>query len=46
MAGLVYISEILSIIARQSTGRPGMEEIKGQTIDISEWLDFSFYDFI
>jgi hypothetical protein len=21
-----------------------MEEIKGQTIDISEWLDFSFYD--
>jgi hypothetical protein len=44
--GLVYISEILSIIARQSTGRPGMEEIKGQTIDISEWLDFSFYDLV
>jgi hypothetical protein len=44
--GLVYISEILSIIARQSTGRPGMEEIKGQMIDISECLDFSFYDLI
>jgi hypothetical protein len=44
--GLVYISEILSIIARPSTGRPGMEEIKGQTIDISEWLDFSFYDLV
>jgi hypothetical protein len=44
--GLVYISEILSIIARQSTGQPGMEEIKGQTIDISEWLDFLFYDLV
>jgi hypothetical protein len=23
-----------------------MEEIKGQTIDISEWLDFSFYNLV
>jgi hypothetical protein len=44
--GLTYISEILSIIARPSTGRPGMEEIKGQTINNSEWLDFLFYDLI
>jgi hypothetical protein len=44
--GFVYISEILSIIARQSTGRPGMEEIIGQTIDILERLDFSFYDLV
>jgi hypothetical protein len=23
-----------------------LEEIKGQTIDISEWLDFSIYDLV
>jgi hypothetical protein len=28
------------------TGRPGLEEIKGDTIDISEWLDFEFYDYV
>jgi hypothetical protein len=38
------MAEILSITARASTGRPGMEEITGNTIDISEWLDFDFYD--
>jgi hypothetical protein len=27
-------------------GKTGMEEIKGQTIDIAEWLDFSFYDLV
>jgi hypothetical protein len=42
--GLVYIAEIASITARGPTGRPGMEEILGQTVDISEWLDFDFYD--
>jgi hypothetical protein len=35
-----------SLDFRQNTGRPGMEEIKGQTINISEWLDFSFYDMV
>jgi hypothetical protein len=42
--GLVYMAEILSITARGSNQRPGLEEITGQTIDISEWLDFEFYD--
>jgi hypothetical protein len=42
--GLVYIAEIASITARGPTGRPGMEEILGQMVDISEWLDFDFYD--
>jgi hypothetical protein len=23
-----------------------MEEVKGETIDISEWLDFEFYDYV
>jgi hypothetical protein len=44
--GIVYVSEILSITARSKDGRPGMEEVKGETIDISEWLDFEFYDYV
>jgi hypothetical protein len=44
--GIVYVAEILSITARSATGRPGMEEVKGETIDISEWLDFEFYDYV
>ena len=42
--GLVYISEIQSIIARGHERRPGIERVMGQTVDISEWLDFDFYD--
>jgi hypothetical protein len=42
--GLVYIAEIASITTRGLTGRPGMEKILGQTVDISEWLDFDFND--
>jgi hypothetical protein len=42
--GLVYIAEIASIIARGLNGRPGMEEILVQMVDISEWLDFDFYN--
>jgi hypothetical protein len=41
--GIVYVAEILSITARSTTGRPGLEEIKGDTINISEWLDFEFF---
>jgi hypothetical protein len=44
--GLVYIAEILSIIARGKNGRPGIEAIMGHTVDISEWLDFEFYDYV
>jgi hypothetical protein len=42
--GLVYISEIQSILARGVDKRPGLEKLTGETIDISEWLDFDFYD--
>ena len=42
--GLVYIAEIQSLLARGSDQRPGIERIMGQTVDISEWLDFDFYD--
>jgi hypothetical protein len=34
----------LLITARGSNQRPGLDEIKRQTISISEWLDFEFYD--
>ena len=42
--GLVYISEIQSLLARGTDQRPGIEKVLGQTVDISEWLDFDFYD--
>ena len=41
---IVYMAEIISITARGSNQKPGLEEITGQTIDISEWLHFEFYD--
>ena len=44
--GLVYESELLSRMARGSSKRTGYEEVTGQTPDISEWLDFEFYDLV
>ena len=42
--GMVYESEILSRISQGNDGRTGMERITGDTVDISEWTDFEFYD--
>ena len=42
--GLVYIAEVQSLLARGRDNRPGIERLKGQTVDISEWLDFDFYE--
>ena len=42
--GLVHQAGVLNRIARGKSGRTGIEEITGQTPDISEWLDFDFYD--
>ena len=42
--GLVYISEIQSLIARGPTQRSGLKLLTGQTPDTSEWLDFDFFD--
>ena len=42
--GMVYESEILSRISRGHDGRTFMERITGDTLDISEWTDFEFYD--
>ena len=44
--GLVYESELLSRMARGPDGRTGYEEVTGNTGDISEWLDFEFYDLV
>jgi hypothetical protein len=44
--GIIYVAEILSITARSTTGRPGIKEVTGDTIYISEWLDFEFYDYV
>jgi hypothetical protein len=33
-------------MARGSDGRTEYEEVTGQTPDISEWLDFEFYDLV
>ena len=42
--GLVYIAEIQSLLARGVDQRPGIERVTGNTVDISEWLDFDFFD--
>jgi hypothetical protein len=42
--GLVYIAEIQSILAPGANLQSGIERLTGDTINISEWLDFDFYD--
>ena len=44
--GLVYESEILSLMACGHNRHSGYEEVFGETPDISEWLDFDFYDLV
>ncbi|KAI2489216.1 Reverse transcriptase (RNA-dependent DNA polymerase) [Fragilaria crotonensis] len=42
--GLTYEAGIMNRIPRGSQLRTGLEAVTGQTPDISEWLDFEFYD--
>lgn len=44
--GSVYISETQSILTRGQNKRPGLERLTCETIDISECLDFDFYDWV
>ena len=44
--GLIYEAELLSRMARGEDRRTGYELVTGQTADISEWLDFEFYDLV
>ena len=42
--GMVYESDILYRISRVHESRTGMERIRGDKVDISEWTDFEFYE--
>jgi hypothetical protein len=47
--GIVWVCEIMSMTANSVfslDGRTPMEQITGETPDISEYLDFSFYDWV
>ena len=43
--GLVWECEIYSRIANRGN-RPGLERLTGDTVDISDWIDFEFYDLV
>ena len=43
---LVYEAEILSMIVRGSNLIPGLEKVTGKTVDITEYLDFTFWDLV
>jgi hypothetical protein len=44
--GIVHQSELMSRMSRGDDGRTGYEKILGETPDISEWIDFDFYDWV
>ena len=44
--GLVYEAEIMSRTCRHHDDCSGIEILTGNTPDISEWLDFTFYDLV
>ena len=44
--GLVYETNILNRIPRGSQQRTGIKIMTGETPDISEWVDFEFYDWV
>jgi hypothetical protein len=38
--------ELLTRMSHGDDGRSGYEQVTGETPDISEWLDFEFYDLV
>ena len=46
MDRLTYEAELMSLIAISYDGRMGREMITGETPDISEYLDYVFYDWV
>ena len=38
--GLIYEARIIFLLPRGQNGRSGEEEVTGQTLDVSEYLDF------
>jgi hypothetical protein len=43
---MVHIAKLMNFMARGKNGRTGHEEITGDTPDISEYVDFDFYDWV
>jgi hypothetical protein len=43
---MVHITKLMNMTARGRNGRMGHEEITGDTPDISEYVDFDFYDWV
>ena len=43
---MVHITQLMNRTARGRNGRTGIEEITGETPDISEYVDFDFYDWV
>lgn len=44
--GIRWLAEIMSRTAKGTDDRTGMERFTGDTPDISEWIDFKFYDLV
>ena len=47
--GIVWVCEIMSLTSNSSfslDGQTPLEQITGETPDISEYLDFSFYNWV
>jgi hypothetical protein len=44
--GLVYEGKLLTRMSCGDDGRSGYEQVTGETPNISEWLDFEFYDLV
>jgi hypothetical protein len=44
--GLVHEGALLTCILWGRDGCTGYQEVTGNTPDISEWLDFEFYDLV
>jgi hypothetical protein len=38
--------KLLTRMSCGNDGRSGYEQVTGETLDISEWLDFEFYDLV
>lgn len=44
--GIIHLAKIRTLTARGDAGRTPYEEITGETPDISEYVDFQFYDWV
>jgi hypothetical protein len=43
---MVHVTKLMNFTAQGRNGRTGHEEVTGETPDISEYVDFDFYDWV